>query len=488
MKRLKDLIKDVKVVEQRGSLDRSILGLAIDSRLIKPQRAFFAYQGTIVDGHQFIDSAISKGAEVIFCNQLPKFIQENITYLQVDDCRKVVGIVANEFFDRPSENLKLAAVTGTNGKTTVATLCYQLFSGLGFQTGLLSTIRNVIGKKIYPTTHTTNDAIQINEMLKKMVDDHCEYAFMEASSHAIDQDRIAGLKFAGAVFTNITHDHLDYHKTFANYIQAKKKLFDNLPKEAFALVNIDDKRGEVMVQNSKAKRYTFAVKSFADYKAKIIEDSFAGLDMEINGIRMFSAMVGTFNTYNILAVAGVAELLGIEIHEALRVMSTLTGAQGRFDRVQSEREGIIGIVDYAHTPDALLNVLETIAGIKKRSERVITVVGCGGDRDKAKRPKMAQIAVELSDKVIITTDNPRSEEPLTIIEEMKTGVDQTQLKKVLTQIDRREAIRTAVSLADSKDIILIAGKGHEDYQEIKGVKYPFDDKAILRETFKELER
>lgn len=488
MSKAQDILYGVNILEVRGSTAIDVAGLTIDSRKVEKGWAFFAYKGTTTDGHQYISKAIELGAALIVCEHLPEVLVENVTYVQVPDCPKAVGIVAANFYNHPSSKLQLVGVTGTNGKTTVTTLCYQLFKNLGYKVGLLSTIQNVIDGEIYPSTHTTSDAIHINALLSKMVEKGCEYAFMEVSSHAIDQDRIYGLKFIGGAFTNISHDHLDYHKTFIDYIYAKKKFFDQLPKDAFALVNVDDKRGEVMIQNCPAKSYRYAVKNIADYQAKILESSFNGLLLSVNQMEVYTRMMGRFNAYNILTVFGIATLLGIDKHEVLRVISMLSGAQGRFEWVKSEKENIIGIVDYAHTPDALKNVLDTVREVRSGNERLITVIGCGGDRDKEKRPKMALIASELSDRVIITTDNPRSEEPAIIIEEMRQGVPAQHFKKVLIQQDRKEAIRMAVALAEKGDIIMLAGKGHETYQEIKGVKYPFDDKAILQSTFIEMDK
>ncbi len=487
-KAAKDILTGFDLLEIHGAIQNDIHGLAMDSREVKSNWAFFAYPGLKSDGHQFISIAIQLGAILIVCEQFPETLEEGIQYIKVKDCRKSLGIAADNFYNHPSKKLKLVGITGTNGKTTVATLCYQLFRGLGYSTGLLSTIENLIDDKVYPSTHTTSDAIHINELLEKMVEEGCKYAFMEVSSHAIDQNRIHGLCFAGGVFTNISHDHLDYHKTFIDYIYAKKKFFDELSHNAFALVNRDDKRGEVMLQNCPAKHYTFALKNMADYHARILENNFSGLVLTIQKKELHTQLIGLFNAYNILTVYGISDLLGIDSDETLRVLSMLSGAQGRFEWMKSSKESIIGIVDYAHTPDALKNVLDTIREVRSQNENIITIVGCGGDRDTDKRPKMAHIAAELSDKVIITTDNPRSEEPMDIIQQMKEGISGAQSKKVLIQVDRNEAIRMAVTLANKGDIILLAGKGHETYQEIKGVKYPFDDKAILQSTFQEMDK
>lgn len=488
LKSNKEILTGIDILEIFGEINHDIEGIAMDSRKVKSNWAFFAYPGIVSDGHQFISKAIELGATLIVCEQLPENIQESIQYIKVNDCRSALGTAASNFYDHPSRKLKIVGITGTNGKTTVATLCYQLFRGLGFKTGLLSTIENLIDDKIYPSTHTTSDAIHINKLLSQMAEEGCEYAFMEVSSHAIHQDRIQGLTFAGGVFTNISHDHLDYHKTFIEYIYAKKKFFDNLSSNAFALVNKDDKRGEVMLQNCPAKHYTFALKNMADYHARILENNFSGLVLSIDHKELHTQLIGLFNAYNIITAYGISTLLGIDSDETLRVLSMLSGAQGRFEWMKSSKESIIGIVDYAHTPDALKNVLDTIREVRTNKVNIITVVGCGGDRDTEKRPKMAMIAAELSDKVILTTDNPRSEEPIDILQQMKEGVSATQSKKVLIQVDRNEAIRMAVTLANKGDIILLAGKGHENYQEIKGVKYPFDDKAILQSTFQEMDK
>jgi UDP-N-acetylmuramoyl-L-alanyl-D-glutamate--2,6-diaminopimelate ligase len=487
-KAAKDILIGINILEIHGEIQNDIEGIAMDSRKVKSNWAFFAYPGTISDGHQFISKAIELGSILIVCEIFPENLEEGIQYIKVKDCRKSLGTAASNFYNHPSKKLQLVGITGTNGKTTVATLCYQLFRGLGFKTGLLSTIENLINDQLYPSTHTTSDAIHINELLSQMVDSGCEYAFMEVSSHAIHQDRIEGLSFAGGAFTNISHDHLDYHKTFIEYIYAKKKFFDNLSSNAFALVNKDDKRGEVMLQNCPAKHYTFALKNMADYHARILENNFSGLVLTIQHKELHTQLIGLFNAYNILTVYGISTLLGIDSDETLRVLSMLSGAQGRFEWMKSSKENIIGIVDYAHTPDALKNVLDTIREVRTNKVNIITIVGCGGDRDTEKRPKMALIAAELSDKVIITTDNPRSEEPMDIIHQMKEGISSIQSKKVLVQVDRSEAIRMAVTLANKGDIILVAGKGHENYQEIKGVKYPFDDKAILQSTFQEMDK
>ncbi|MCO5232594.1 MAG: UDP-N-acetylmuramoyl-L-alanyl-D-glutamate--2,6-diaminopimelate ligase [Chitinophagales bacterium] len=488
MKIARDILYGVNIIEVYGSTQIEVEALAINSRQIEYGWAFFALKGTSVDGHQYIHSAIQQGAVLIVCEQLPIEKNSNVTYIVVQDSHKALGIVAANFYDHPSEKLKLVGITGTNGKTTVSTLCYQLFKGLGYKVGLLSTVQNIINDEVYPSTHTTSDAIHINSLLHKMVEQGCEYAFMEVSSHAIHQDRIFGLLFTGGVFTNITHDHLDYHKTFMEYIYAKKKFFDNLPKTAFALVNKDDARWEIMLQNCKAKQLTFAIKTIADYQTRILEDSFNGLVLSIDKTELHTQLMGRFNAYNLLTVIAIADQLKMDSIQTLTQLSMLKGAIGRFEWIKSAQESIIGIVDYAHTPDALKNVLDTIREVRTGNEQLITIIGCGGDRDKGKRPKMALIASELSDKVIITTDNPRSEDPMDIIQQMQEGVPREYYKKIIIQADRKEAIRTATIMANKGDIILIAGKGHETYQEIKGVKYPFNDKAILQETFIEMNK
>lgn len=457
--------------------------ICFDSRKVQSGSLFIAVKGTFSDGHDYIEKAIASGAKAIVCEKLPGTIQETLVYVTVKDSAQALGIIASNFFGNPSDKVKLTGVTGTNGKTTTATLLYQLFSTMGYAVGLISTVENRIREKVSPSTHTTPDPIQLNDLLKKMVEAGCSHVFMEVSSHAIDQERIAGLKFAGAIFTNITHDHLDYHKTFENYIKAKKKFFDELNSDAFALVNVDDKRGMVMLQNTKASKHSFGLKKMVDFKAKIITNSIEGLELEIEGKNVWFKMIGDFNAYNILGVYGAAVLLGEDAHEVLTKLSALQGAPGRFELVWPGAK-ITAIVDYAHTPDALKNVLETIAQFRTGTEQVITVVGCGGNRDKTKRPLMASIACRLSDKVVLTSDNPRDEDPLEIIREMQTGVTPTETRKTLVMADREEAIKTACMMAKEKDIVLIAGKGHEDYQEIKGVKHPFDDRKVVERMLK----
>ena len=459
-------------------MDVDVQGLTFDSRKVLPGYVFIAVTGTLSDGHDFIQKAIDAGANAIVCERLPEAVNEHITYVTVKSSAQALGFMAANFFGNPSEQLKLVGVTGTNGKTTTVTLLYQLFSALGYNVGLISTVENRIIDEPVPATHTTPDPIQLNELLKKMITAGCTHAFMEVSSHAVHQERIAGLSFAGAMFTNITHDHLDYHQTFENYIKAKKKFFDELSSDAFALVNADDKRGMVMLQNTKAAKHTFGLKKMVDYKARIITNSLDGLELEINGKNVWFKMIGDFNAYNLLGAYGAAHLLGEDGDEALLHLSALTGAPGRFERVLPGAK-ITAIVDYAHTPDALKNVLETIANFRTGNEQVITVIGCGGNRDKTKRPLMASIACKMSDKVLLTSDNPRDEDPMQIIREMQAGVLPTDVKKTLVLADREEAIKTACMMAKENDIVLVAGKGHEPYQEIKGVKHPFDDRKVM---------
>jgi UDP-N-acetylmuramoyl-L-alanyl-D-glutamate--2,6-diaminopimelate ligase len=460
-----------------------VKGICFDSRKVQPDFLFVAVKGTLSDGHVFIGRAIESGAKAIVCETLPDFVADDVTYVTVKDSAQALGIIAANFFENPSEKLALTGVTGTNGKTTTATLLFQLFSALGHRSGLLSTVVNKIVDKELSATHTTPDPIQLNELLHQMVDAGCTHVFMEVSSHAVDQDRIAGLKFSGGIFTNISHDHLDYHKTFENYIKAKKKFFDELPSEAFALVNADDKRGMVMLQNTKASKKTFGLKKMTDFKGKIISNTIEGLEVEIEGKSIWFKLIGDFNAYNLLGVYGAAVLLGEDPDEVLRHLSLLNGAPGRFELV-TQGSKVTAIVDYAHTPDALKNVLETIVQFRSGNEQVITVVGCGGNRDKSKRPLMASIACKLSDKVILTSDNPRDEDPMEIIREMQTGVTPSEVRKTLVMADREEAIKSACMMAKERDIILVAGKGHETYQEIKGVKYPFDDREVVRRMMK----
>ena len=488
MANLQDILYGVNIIEVVGSTAMDITAIEFDSRKVEQGTVFVAIKGTQVDGHDYIEKGIQKGAVAIVCETLPAHIEKGITYIRSGNSAAALGIMAANFYANPASKLKLVGVTGTNGKTTTVTLLYKLFEKLGHKTGLLSTVRNLVHDKEYPATHTTPDPVQLNKMLQTMVDAGCDYCFMEVSSHAVAQERIAGLTFAGAVFTNITHDHLDYHGTFDNYIKAKKKFFDELPKTAFALTNADDKRGNVMLQNTKAKKFSYSINSIGDYHAKILENSFSGLILNIDGQELHTRLIGAFNAYNLLAVYSTATLLEQDKMEVLQVLSALNTAEGRFDYITSDEEKIIGIVDYAHTPDALENVLSTIKSIRTGTETLITIIGCGGNRDKVKRPVMARVAAELSDKVILTSDNPRNEEPEAILKDMQEGIIPPLDRKTITITDRKEAIRTAVLLAKNKDIILVAGKGHETYQEIKGERFPFDDKAILKETFKAMNK
>jgi UDP-N-acetylmuramoyl-L-alanyl-D-glutamate--2,6-diaminopimelate ligase len=481
---LKDILYKVSLTSTYGDMERKVNDVVFDSRKVVENSAFVAVKGTQVDGHDFISLALEKGATTIICEQLPENLATGITYIQVVDSAKALGIMAANFYGNPSEKIKVVAVTGTNGKTTTVTLLHQLFVRMGYSTGLLSTVENKINEEVIPSTHTTPDAVSVQALLRKMVDAGCTHCFMEASSHAIVQERIAGLKLAGAVFTNITHDHLDYHGTFDEYIKAKKKLFDDLPKDAFALVNGDDKRGGVMVQNCRGTLQTFGLKTAADFKAKILSNTIEGLELDVNGKLIWFRMIGSFNAYNLLGVLGTAVLLGEDEDEVLRELSAIKGAKGRFDRISIG--GITAIVDYAHTPDALDNVLKTINAFRTGNEQLITVVGCGGNRDKTKRPTMAKIAVSESTKAIFTSDNPRFEEPAEILKDMQAGVGPTDFRKTLTIEDRREAIKTALLLCQKGDIVLIAGKGHEDYQEIKGVKHHFDDAEVVTELLTQL--
>lgn len=488
MQRLRDILYKVNIRSVIGSTDVEVKDVQINSRKIKPGSLFIAVKGVAVDGHEFIDKAIQNGASAVVCEELPSEKKEGMIYIQAENSAAAAGYIAHNFFDRPSEKMKLVGVTGTNGKTTIATLLYKLFTSLGYKCGLLSTVENHIGDKIIPATHTTPDAISLNELLKQMVGEGCSHVFMEASSHAIHQHRITGLQFAGGVFSNITHDHLDYHKSFDEYIRVKKSFFDGLPSSAFAISNADDKRGMVMLQNTNAKKYYYSLRTVADFKGKILDNSLTGLVMVVNEQEVHFRLIGEFNAYNLLAVYGASVCLGEDKQEVLRNLSMLTGAEGRFEYIVSAKERVIAIVDYAHTPDALLNVLATIKKLKKGFEKVITVVGCGGDRDKTKRPIMAEVACEHSDKVIFTSDNPRSEDPAQIIKDMEAGVSAAAKRKYISIVDRREAIKTAISLADKEDIILVAGKGHEKYQDIKGVKNHFDDKEVVNEMFETLQK
>ncbi len=481
MKLLKDILYKSRITEVRGSTNIAVESITMDSRAVKPFCLFVAVKGVTTDGHAYIENAIKSGAVAIVCETIPAEVNDAITYVQVSNSAEALGYIAANFYDNPSEKLKVVAVTGTNGKTTTATLLYRIVRKLGHKAGLLSTVVNRINDKEVPSTHTTPDAISLQKLMSDMVEAGCEYCLMEASSHALHQHRITGVNIKGAVFTNITHDHLDYHKTFNEYIKAKKILFDILPSSAFALINHDDRHSEIMIQNTKAKAKTYALQSMADYKTKILDNSFSGLHLSIDQQELYTRLIGDFNAYNILAVYATCIELGFDKMDVLTAISTVEAPEGRFEYF-TNADNITAVVDYAHTPDALKNVIETIQNIRTGNERLITVVGCGGDRDRAKRPVMAKLAAELSDQAILTSDNPRSESPEAIIEEMRTGLDPILLRKTLSITDRMEAIRTACSLARPGDIILIAGKGHEKYQEINGVKHPFDDLTIAKET------
>jgi UDP-N-acetylmuramoyl-L-alanyl-D-glutamate--2,6-diaminopimelate ligase len=480
MKLLSDILYKTRLDEIVGSTNVAISSVTFDSRQAKKDSLFVATRGTAVDGHHFIDKAIESGAAAIVCEELPQDRKEHITYVKVLNSSEALGYIACNFYDNPSEKLKLVGITGTNGKTTTVTLLFNLFRGLGYSVGLLSTVENKINNTVIPSTHTTPDALKLNELLAMMAEQGCQYAFMEVSSHAIVQHRITGINFTGAAFSNITHDHLDYHKTFDEYIRAKKMFFDNLQDDAFALTNKDDRNGMVMLQNTKAKKYTYGLRSIADFKCRIIENHLNGLLLSIDNQEVWVKLIGSFNAYNVLVVYAVSQLLKQDKTNVLTTLSNLNSIEGRFQYIKS-KTGIVAIVDYAHTPDALKNVLETIKDIRTGNEQVITLAGCGGDRDAAKRPVMAQIACQYSDKVILTSDNPRSENPEEILNQMQAGINPVDAKKTLRISDRKEAIRTAVAFAKDGDIILIAGKGHEKYQEINGVKHPFDDFEIVKE-------
>lgn len=482
MKPLRKILTGVKVLRMQGSDEREISLLHFDSRKVEQGTLFAAIRGTQTDGHQYIPQAISSGAHAILCETLPKKLQNNITYIEVENSAHALGIIASNFFDHPSQALQLIGITGTNGKTTTVSLLYQLFEELGIKTGMISTIRNKVHQKTIEATHTTPDTIQLHQLLRQMVEAGCRYCFMEVSSHAIDQQRIAGLTFAGGIFTNLTHDHLDYHKSFARYINVKKTFFDQLSPEAFALVNKDDKHAKVILQNCPASAYTYSLSSMANFRCKILENTVQGLHMTIEGQEVWFRLIGRFNAYNLLTTYATAVLLGLERTEILTGLSQMYPVDGRFTYVISP-EKVIAVIDYAHTPDALQNVLETINDIRQGVGQLITIAGAGGNRDPLKRPVMAKIATQLSSRVILTSDNPRDEEPEAILEEMKKGVPAEFMKNLLVISNRREAIKTACSLAQPGDYILIAGKGHETYQEIKGVKHPFDDQAVVREVF-----
>lgn len=480
--KLKNLLKNIELLRVVGGSEQEISGIQFDSRKITADNLFVATVGTVTDGHEFISIAIQKGAVAIVCEQLPNEKIDNITYIQVKNTNEALGELASAWFNNPSHQLTIIGVTGTNGKTTIATLLYQLFKNLGYKVGLISTVKYLVNDQSYEATHTTPDAITLNQLLRKMADAGCEYAFMEVSSHAITQRRIAGIQFKGAIFTNITRDHIDYHKTFENYLKAKKQFFDHLSNDAFALTNIDDKNGMVMLQNTKARKYTYSTQSIADFKTKVTEESFEGMLLEINQKEVSVSFVGNFNASNLTAVFGAAMILEQNQMEVLRIISKLKSVSGRFEVLRSPT-GYTAIVDYAHTPDALENVISAISLILRNKGRLITVVGCGGNRDKGKRPMMAKEAVKGSWKTILTSDNPRDEEPIAIINNMLEGLNKEEKKNSLTIVERREAIKTACAIAQANDVVLIAGKGHEDYQIIKGVKHHFDDKEEVRKCF-----
>ena len=487
MKLLKDILYKVSVNAVYGDTNVKVAQVDFDSRKVVKDSLFVAQNGTSVDGHLYIDKAISLGATTIICEELPIRLETNITFIQVEDSSKTLAIIASNFYDNPSSKLKLIGVTGTNGKTTVASLLYQLFKKSGYKTGLLSTVQILVDTTVFNATHTTPDSVTINYYLHQMVLLGVDYCFMEVSSHGIHQKRTEGLEFAGGIFTNLSHDHLDYHVSFASYRDVKKSFFDSLPKTAFALTNLDDKNGNVMLQNTKARKRTYALKTLADYKAKIIEKSFSGTLISINDTEFWTKLIGNFNAYNLAAIIGVAYELGLEKIEILTIISQLESVSGRFEHLVSDN-GVIAIVDYAHTPDALKNVLETINDIRTNNEKLITVIGCGGDRDKTKRPKMAHIASQLSTQAIFTSDNPRTENPDTILEEMEEGVSAENLKKIITISDRRQAIKTACKFSEAGDILLIAGKGHENYQEISGERFHFDDLVEVKKYFNLLKK
>ena len=487
MKLLKDILYKVSVNAVYGDTNVKVAQVDFDSRKVVKDSLFVAQKGTSVDGHLYIDKAISLGATTIICEELPIRLEANITFIQVEDSNKTLAIIASNFYDNPSSKLKLIGVTGTNGKTTVASLLYQLFKKSGYKTGLLSTVQILVDTTVFNATHTTPDSVTINYYLHQMVLLGVDYCFMEVSSHGIHQKRTEGLEFAGGIFTNLSHDHLDYHVSFASYRDVKKSFFDSLPKTAFALTNLDDKNGNIMLQNTKARKRTYALKTLADYKAKIIEKSFSGTLISINDTEFWTKLIGNFNAYNLAAIIGVAYELGLEKLEILTIISQLESVSGRFEHLVSDN-GVIAIVDYAHTPDALKNVLETINNIRTNNEKLITVIGCGGDRDKTKRPKMAHIASQLSTQAIFTSDNPRTENPDTILEEMEEGVSAENLKKIITISDRRQAIKTACKFSETGDILLIAGKGHENYQEISGERFHFDDLVEVKKYFNLLKK
>lgn len=488
MASLQTILYGVNIHSIVGSTAIEINELQIDSRKVNHGDCFIAVKGTLSDGHDFIETAINKGATVIVCEKISGLINEKVHYTIVENSAKAAGIMVHNFYGRVSEKIKLIGVTGTNGKTTIVTLLFKLFSSLGYQCGLISTVQNQIDKEIFPSTHTTPDPVSLNKILAKMYECKCTHVFMEVSSHAIHQHRVEGLQFAGGIFSNITHDHLDYHKTFDEYIKVKKSFFDSLPATSFALSNADDKRGSIMLQNTKAKKYLYSLKTMADFRGRVLDNSLLGLELMVNDIEVHFRLIGAFNAYNLLAVYGAAVCMGEDKERVLQILSNTTGAEGRFEYMVSSKEKIMGIVDYAHTPDALLNVLATIKNLRQGGENILTVVGCGGNRDKAKRPVMAEVACEYSDEIIFTSDNPRNEDPAQIIKDMEKGIPVTARKKCISISDRKEAIKTAVTLAQKEDIILVAGKGHEKYQEINGVKNHFDDKEVLAEMFQLLDK
>jgi UDP-N-acetylmuramoyl-L-alanyl-D-glutamate--2,6-diaminopimelate ligase len=487
MKVLKDILYKVAIEAVKGPTDIALNKIEFDSRKIELNDVFVAIRGSLSDGHTFIDKALELGASAIICETFPERIVNGVTFIQVKSSNEALAFLSANFYENPSQKLRLVGVTGTNGKTTIASLLYQLFKNAGYKVGLLSTVKILVDETEYKATHTTPDSLTINHFLNEMVETGCEFCFMEVSSHGVHQKRTEALHFEGGIFTNLSHDHLDYHNTFAEYRDVKKSFFDHLPKSAFAIVNVDDKNGAVMVQNTKGKKVTYALKSYADYRAQILENQFTGLLLKVNNHELWTKLIGSFNAYNLLAIFATAIELGLEEQEALRLVSALESVSGRFQYIVSESK-ITAIVDYAHTPDALENVLKTIENIRTRNEQLITVVGCGGDRDKTKRPIMANIASELSDKAIFTSDNPRMENPEAILEEMEKGVEPQNFKKTLSIVDRKQAIKTACQLANSGDIILIAGKGHETYQEIKGVRHDFDDIKIVKEILEQLNK
>ena len=485
---LQDVLYKVAIRSVKGSTSLPLSAVETDSRKVGKGAAFVAVKGVAADGHRFIDKAVANGAVAVVCETMPEHLQEDVVYVQVENSAAAAGYMAHHFYDKPSTRLQLVGVTGTNGKTTIATLLYKLFTRLGYTCGLISTVENRIGADVLPATHTTPDAVSLNRLLRQMVEAGCSHVFMETSSHALHQHRVTGLEYTGALFSNITHDHLDYHKTFDEYIRVKKSFFDGLSSSAFAISNADDKRGMVMLQNTAARKYYYSLRTLADFKGKILDNSLTGLLMTVNEVEVHFRLIGEFNAYNLLAVYGAAVCLGEDKQEVLTAMSELTGAEGRFDYVISPREKIMAIVDYAHTPDALINVLAAIKKLRKGFEQVITVVGCGGDRDRTKRPLMAEVACEHSDKAIFTSDNPRTEDPAQIIRDMEEGLAAAYKRKYISITDRKEAIKTAISLAGPDDIVLIAGKGHEKYQEINGVRNHFDDKETVNEIFELLNK